>query len=526
MSITILHLSDVHLGEDWIPRAAWSLRPWWKKVDKNITAGLVASIRDANPSYIVLSGDIVNKSSRATFAEAAQYLRTLLSEAGFDFRSRLLVVAGNHDVSFFPKKHPEDAKRLKNFSNFLSELYGDSDLEQRTFHFVRHDPDLRLIFACLDSTLRNAPPGAEGEVGEAQLRWLKFEVGKLQRQLGDRYHTYVKIAVLHHHCVPVIGTSAQSERFMQLLDAGQLLELLDELKFQVVLHGHKHVPHQQLRYRSDSSVLSVIGAGTATCVFAQDQQGFGNNFNRIEIDPSAGLLSVSLATADGTGRFRASNAKNFPLYRVPHLGYIVESLSSASTLDGTGKLTERMVKSNFRVMEPAKRIKSLPFQIMASATTAKIRDLTPDTSDAELELEPIQDHLCKGIWKLKEALSHQSQPIKIAYSYSIVDGTAMSKSAYQSMYASGPPEEETSVIITDPVNVLRMEVNFPTIPKRFPARAKVRVVHLGAEVMLDPSQFTFEHDPDLNRWTLRMPHPPLDHEISIVWELPETWPPA
>lgn len=279
MAIKLLHISDVHLGNDWIPRAVLSRRRWWKSVDKRITCGLIEAIREARPDYIILSGDIVNKSHDRTFEAAARYLRYLFAQAGFDFMHKLLVVPGNHDVSFFPKRHPDDDGRLKKYVGFLRALFGEEDAAKRAFRFVRRDANLRLIFACLDSTLRDRAPVAEGEVGSAQRQWLRSEIKRLREEIGEQYHSYVKVAVLHHHCVPIVGTSPKSERFMQLLDAGDVLELLDESEFQVVLHGHKHVPHQQSRYRSDSSVLTVIGAGTATCVFLEDQQGFGNNFN-------------------------------------------------------------------------------------------------------------------------------------------------------------------------------------------------------------------------------------------------------
>ena len=465
----------------------------------------------------------MNKSREGAFGKAAEYLRSVFTQAGFDFTRRLLVVAGNHDVGFFPRKKPDNRKRLMKYTGFLSELYGGNDAENRALPFIHRDANMRVFFACLDSTLRDQAPLAEGEIGSTQRRWLRSEIKKLREQLGQEYHSYVKIAVLHHHCVPIAGTSPGSERFMQLLDAGDVLEVLDESEFQIVLHGHKHVPHQYPRYRSDSSVLTVIGAGTATCVFLEEQQGFGNNFNAITIEPDNSRLSVSLATADQNGRFRRAEPRHFPLYRVPPLGYSVESVSTVSTLDGYGYLTERLVKSNIRVAHAGKQINVLKFRIAASAANAKILDVTPDTPDAELSVTTQQDHMCEGVWKLKRPLSFGSPPIKIAYSYGIRNGTAMSAEEYKAMYTSGSAEESTSVIITDPAEVLRMEVNFPTIPKRFPASPNVRVVHLGAEIALESLQYKFTYDKDLNRCTLEMWSPPLDHEIMIIWQLPDVW---
>jgi|HubBroStandDraft_1064217.scaffolds.fasta_scaffold43359_2 3',5'-cyclic AMP phosphodiesterase CpdA len=526
MAITILHMSDVHLGNDWIPRAILTLRPWWKPVDKGITAGLIEVIRETKPDYIVLSGDIVNKPQKAMFEKAAHYLRSVFTDAGFDFMRRLLVVAGNHDVGFFPQKQPDDSKRLKNYRGFLQALYGENDVENRMFHFVHHDAGLRVIFACLDSTMRDRAPLAEGEIGGAQRQWLRSQIRKLREQLGEQYHSYIKIAVLHHHCVPIAGTPPKSERFMQLLDAADTLELLDESEFQVALHGHKHVPHQHPLYRSDSSVLTVIGAGTATCVFLEDQQGFGNNVNLITIDPEGGRLGVQLARADQNGQFKTEDPKYFPLFRIPPLGYSAESVSSVSTLSADGRLIERLVKSNLSVANPPKQINELKFFVSASAASAKIADVTPDTPDAILNLETQQDHLWQGTWKLKKTLEFRSVPIKIAYSYAIEHGTAMSVKEYHVMYTSGDAEEYTSVIIIETASVLRMEVNFPTTPKRFPVSPKVRVIHLGADIALKNLQHKFEHNEDLNRCILELWNPPLDHEVRIVWALPEVWPPT
>src|ERR1017187_6611732 len=108
MAITILHMSDVHLGNDWLPRAVLKGRRWWKSVDEKVTNGLIEAIRETRPDYIVLSGDIVNKSREGAFGKAAEYLRSVFTQAGFDFTRRLLVVAGNHDVGFFPRKKPDN----------------------------------------------------------------------------------------------------------------------------------------------------------------------------------------------------------------------------------------------------------------------------------------------------------------------------------------------------------------------------------------------------------------------------------
>ena len=525
MTMTILHISDVHLGNDIIPRSLIRLHAWWKYVDKNVTDGLARAIRNLKPDFIVLSGDIVNKPKEGTFRVAAKYLRDLFQNAGFDIKERLLVIPGNHDVSFFPEKNPDDLLRLRLYREFLRELFQESDIEARRQRFKHVDAKGKAIFFCLDSTLKNFAPLAEGEIGVSQREWLKNKIVQLKRELGDGYSSYVKIAVFHHHCVPIAGTAPSGERFMQLLDAGDLLKILDDENFQVAMHGHKHFPHTQMRTRSDSSVLTVIGAGTATCAYVEEQAGQGNNFNLITVSPEDGMLTYQLYKAGQTGEFQVQGeSKRFPLFRVNPQGYKVGSIRSISTLSGDGTLTEQMIKEDLRVLEPGRIIRTLPFRLgPAGAATAKIANFRRDTDDATLDVPILQEKLHQGEWILKQPMTQGSKPITIAYTYTLQAGTAMDQKQYLQMYHSEGREESTSVIVTNPADTLNMEVTFPNVPKRFPAAPVIRVVHLGMEIPLESFECSFEYHKGPNRFELKMQNPPLDHEISIVWPLPELW---
>jgi 3',5'-cyclic AMP phosphodiesterase CpdA len=524
MATTILHMSDVHLGNDLIIRSLIRRRAWWKYVDKNVTAGLGRAIRELNPDFVVLSGDIVNKPNEVTFQVAAKYLRDLFIAAGFDMKQRLFIIPGNHDVSFFPKKRPDDFRRLRLYREFLRVLFDESDIEARRQRFTHLDPEKKVIFVCLDSTLKDLAPLAESEIGISQREWVKDEIRRFKNELGHAYSSYVKIAIFHHHCVPIAGTSASGERFMQMLDAGDLLKLLDEEDFQVALHGHKHYPHVLMRTRSDSSVLNVMGAGTVTCAFLEEQQRQGNNFNWITVSPEDGFLSYQLYQADQNGTFApVGDPKRFPLFRMMPQGYKVGSIRSISRLLPDGSLTETLIHKDLRVIDPGKVISELPFRLAAGSKTAKIVNLVETTDAAKLELPIMQDNLYEGLWKLNQPMIEKSAPITIAYTYTLQGGTAMDQKQYQQMYNCEGKEEGSSVIVTNPAESLKMEVTFPGPPKPFPAAPSVRVEHLGQVIPTERFDYTFAYDKDANRCALEMNNPPLAHEICIVWTLPESW---
>jgi 3',5'-cyclic AMP phosphodiesterase CpdA len=91
------------------------------------------------------------------------------------------------------------------------------------------------------------PDLAEGEVGHTRYDWIRQSY-----EWPDDY----RIFVLHHHLVSVPGTGRERNI---VWDAGDLLALLTELKVQLVLCGHKHVPNVW-----QFGEMLLINSGTAS----------------------------------------------------------------------------------------------------------------------------------------------------------------------------------------------------------------------------------------------------------------------
>ena len=86
-----------------------------------------------------------------------------------------------------------------------------------------------------------------GQVGRARYDWLREQYAR---------PAAFRIFMLHHHLLPIPGTGR--ERSM-VLDAGDLLEVLQECGVNLVLSGHKHVPYA---WRLEN--LFVVNAGTVS----------------------------------------------------------------------------------------------------------------------------------------------------------------------------------------------------------------------------------------------------------------------
>jgi 3',5'-cyclic-AMP phosphodiesterase len=122
----------------------------------------------------------------------------------------IVYVPGNHDARSVGYLHFED-------------LFGDR-MHCRTVQ--GEDGDARVV--CVDSS---KPDIDEGEVGRELYGWI------LDSFAGE---TDFRVFVMHHHLVSIPGTGRERNN---IWDSGDVLELLRSAGVDVVLGGHRHVPH-------------------------------------------------------------------------------------------------------------------------------------------------------------------------------------------------------------------------------------------------------------------------------------------
>lgn len=522
MGTTFLHLSDLHLGDDIIARALLKGRSWKKHVQQKITDGLIASIEQLGPDYIVISGDFVNKPAPETFLFAGDYLRKVFLKTRFDVQNRLFVIPGNHDVSLLPKKPGLDFERVFTFRKFLCHLFDVRDIEAYRHNFIRVLQDERIIVIGLDSTLKTARPMAEGEIGGALIEWVKKELRQIAAQLNKDYAKFAKIAILHHHCKSIPNTPIQDDRLMQLLDAGDVLNLFAEVGVNVVLHGHRHVPRITPEIRSDSSCLTVVGAGTATCAFPEEQHGYGNNFNFIRVSPEKNQLTISLYRAnEQTGVFgEVRSPATYPLFKLHAQGYSTHLTRKVVKLFADGTTKNHIEKLGLRVEDPALTMNVLPLRVVAMAPTAKITDFEYDKQYVTARCVTA-DQSIQGDLVFRTPLTMGSAPVDVVYSYCLRSGTAMSQA--QATKFDAADGEWAAIVVSHPMQALRIEVIFPDGYQTDP---RFTVERLGAEIHPDwlAKRTRAKYDRATNLYSLEVDEPPLDHTFYVRWTLPPTWP--
>src|SRR4030081_1904468 len=104
---TVAHLSDPHFG----------------RIERATVQALIASVTEARPDVVVISGDLTQRAKESEFQEARQFLDALPSPQ--------IVVPGNHDVPLY-NLLARVLKPLRNYqryiSNELEPLYCDDEI--------------------------------------------------------------------------------------------------------------------------------------------------------------------------------------------------------------------------------------------------------------------------------------------------------------------------------------------------------------------------------------------------------------
>jgi 3',5'-cyclic AMP phosphodiesterase CpdA len=200
--LTICQISDIHCGSRYfIP---------------DLLERSILEINDMEPAAVVVSGDLTDAGYRQEFETSAEYVQQFQCD-------NVMVIPGNHDSRNVGYIH---------FERLFGERYSRLAFDNAVMVGVdSSEPDLN-----------------DGRVGREHYEFIRDSFS----EAGDK----LKIFVVHHHLIPIPGTGRERNI---VFDAGDLLELLDEVGVDLVLSGHKHVP-----YSWKLENMFVVNAGTAS----------------------------------------------------------------------------------------------------------------------------------------------------------------------------------------------------------------------------------------------------------------------
>ncbi|MDD3754352.1 MAG: metallophosphoesterase [Methanobacterium sp.] len=233
--VFIVHISDFHVGSI--------------SFQEDLLLQSVDIINDLAPDVTIMTGDLTENGYYIEMEQAAKYLEMI--------KSPLMVVPGNHDA-----RHVGD----QCFRELIRDRYG----------CLQNLDGIKIMG--LDSS---EPDLNYGKVGRAQQAWM-------ENQLDDASSKDMQtIIALHHHIIPVPRTGRERN---VLSDAGDILYSIIKKDADIVLSGHKHVPHV---WMVQNTAFSTAGTVSSLKLRGKDPA----SFNTVNIDDDN--IEIFLNTADG-----------------------------------------------------------------------------------------------------------------------------------------------------------------------------------------------------------------------------------
>jgi 3',5'-cyclic AMP phosphodiesterase CpdA len=254
VTTTILHVSDLHFGEYHAPERA---------------RVLLASIEQAAPDVVAVSGDLTQRARPREFEEARAFLDRI--------RAPKVVVPGNHDIplwNVFERFSSPRKRYLRHVTDDLEPTYVD---------------DVVAVVG-VDTTRRFTV--MDGRVDEDDL-------AGVERRLAPLPPDRCRIVVGHHPLVSPAGSSWLHSAAQGGLRA---LERFSRIGVDAVLTGHLHESHvattSDVLPHLERGVL-LVNAGTASSTRGRGAEDDMSSFNVIEVRPDRLGVTTFLYAEDG-----------------------------------------------------------------------------------------------------------------------------------------------------------------------------------------------------------------------------------
>lgn len=215
---------------------------------------------DLKTDYVFIPGDITDKCNDQGFQIAWDAMCRVKSALK---AKEIIATTGNHDVDSYNihAKGPFDP-----IKDQLGEEYPFLCEDRRnqywanSFALIDYNPLLVLVLNSV-AAHRDKETAKRGGVTEVTLEQMKTSIVKFSetQDLDSR----IRVAMCHHHPHQHSGVDLLDTELMELGD--KFLTLLEQYKFSILIHGHKH--HPSLEYAKggyDSTAVFAAGSFSKT----------------------------------------------------------------------------------------------------------------------------------------------------------------------------------------------------------------------------------------------------------------------
>jgi predicted phosphodiesterase len=285
-------LSDIHVGP--AARSADLTPAWLRRSDE---PGFIdtfvefARTQLGKVDALLIAGDITDQADPTEFQLASKVVEEVAASFGLSW-SDIYFVPGNHDSNWkLVRSFPHDTTSFSRHHRYSPFLFGEfpfaerlrqgmGDMCKAPFFSVWNSP--RLLVVGFNSSSEDGPAAAP-HFGIAP----SDSIEELETVLKSYPYkpSQVRLLLVHHHLMDLPSPVPFVPDFSQMQNATSLLELLLANKFDIAVHGHRHLPSFRPWVDPANRQIVVLGAGSFSAKLDTTYSGrVGNQFHLIEVN--------------------------------------------------------------------------------------------------------------------------------------------------------------------------------------------------------------------------------------------------
>ncbi len=546
--IRIVHLTDLHYGRHFNDTL-------WQDAANKIIA--------MKPRVILVTGDLVDSPFRWYFSLVRRKLETLRGSC--QSSCLLYVIPGNHDTRLFGLFPVVWLVPLALAILSFSAILLLADLTTSAVILGIAGTIILIFRPCVgqfNEMFRDRIPRLPCPIPECNLVLYPFDsatsvanaaCGVIKSsQFVDAHSSKAvtdgmyKIALLHHHSLPIPYNSAQ-ESMLVLANAGAFLSEAARLGVRLILSGHKHHQHfSRVTINAetpDQTELCVLNTGSPTAGKVPGTHGY--NFSVIDIHRHGGAKIVPYHSEGGTfgpepafwteGVEASGKALLRETARLRNCECKRVSLVVEIGPDGDGRYVSEV--RGFRYIGP-KRIDSIPGELRITVGTGQIERLqvtsdSPGSPIRDLNWSEWARREQRGQIRLTRRITNENEPFDFTYKCYLTNGFAMSAQQARNMYPemTGEPVEFAELGLARLPIPTAEATMLVKLPEGFVVQGDpwLSVTHQDGspEHRLEESYRTHllfhKHS---NVIFVRLPFAPLGPTYRLMWKLCDAPPPA
>lgn len=258
----------------------------------------LAGSPEIRADHLIVSGDISSKAVADEFLLASTLVKRWATALGVA-ADEIYFVPGNHDVdwSVLDRKGDEGNEQIRwkqRYDGFIrtDQIFGErmqsagSTFFEEPYAAIWATP--QLVVAALNSAAHDRPNQTphHGFADPISIKWLDKELASYPVEEGQ-----LRIFVVHHHPLQFsepFPRIPEFRDFSTLANTSDLQLLMRKHNFDLLIHGHKHVPRFETIVIASDFPIPVLGAGSFCVDMGSSYSGsFANQFHILEVEGRA-----------------------------------------------------------------------------------------------------------------------------------------------------------------------------------------------------------------------------------------------